>query len=552
MTTVAELETILEARESEHLEFKRAENAFGVEKLIEYCVALANEGGGRLILGVTDRRPRQVMGTQAFRGSDVAYRVLQKIQLRVELEEVAHPSGRVLIIHVPGRSLGVPIGVDGKYLVRAGESLVPMSQGQLRRIFDETTPDYSATLIRDASMADLDAEAVRLYRMAWARKSGRPEVADGDAEAVLHDAELMIDGHPTVAALVLLGKPAALSRWLSCAELIHEFREAEDGAAKRTEWRQPFMLIVDDVWRAIDAFNRVEEFEEGFFKWAIPMFREQAVREAILNVVAHRDYRSQAASFVRQGPSELRITSPGGFPEGVTAENILTKTVPRNRRLAEALSRCGLVERAGSGADLLFRLALSDGKEPPDFSQSDAQEVTVLLHGQLAHPQFVRLLAAIGKEKQRSFTANDLILLARVYRRLNLTELQQKRARQMEADGVLVRRSKREWLLAPRFFQLAGIAGEYTRRRGLSSGEHELLLLKHLKEFGPTSMADLNQVAPSLSRKEVLKLLQSLRAGGKVVMTGAKRGAKWAVTGTEVADNTGDATEGPAQNRSKL
>lgn len=122
----------------------------------------------------------------------------------------------------------------------------------------------------------------------------------------------------------------------------------------------------------------------------------------------------------------------------------------------------------------------------------------------------------------------------------------------MEADGVLVRRSKREWLLAPRFFQLAGIAGEYTRRRGLSSGEHELLLLKHLKEFGPTSMADLNQVAPSLSRKEVLKLLQSLRAGGKVVMTGAKRGAKWAVTGTEVADNTGDATEGPAQNRSKL
>ncbi|MBE2252453.1 MAG: putative DNA binding domain-containing protein [Myxococcus sp.] len=551
MTTLMELDELLKSRESEHLEFKLAERSFSVDKLTDYCVALANEGGGRLILGVSDRPPRRVVGTQAFQGNDVAYRVLQKIHLRVEVEELAHPSGRVVIVHVPARPLGVPVHVDGRYLVRSGENLVPMGESQLRKIFNEATPDYSATAIPDASIADLDAEAIRRFRMAWARKSGRPEVEDGEAEAALRDAELIIDGRPTIAALVLLGSARALSRWLPCAELVHEFRESEDEPPRRTEWRQAFMLVLDETWRAIDAFNRQEQLEDGFFRWSIPMFREHAVREAVLNVVAHRDYRSQAASFIRQSPTELRITSPGGFPDGVTPENILTRTVPRNRRLAEALSRCGLVERAGSGADLLFRLALSDGKEPPDFSQSNDREVTVLLHGQVAHRDFIQFLAAINKEKQRSFGVLDLLVLSRVHRGQKLDAEFHARAEQLEKHGVLERRSKREWLLAARFFRLAGKPGEYTRRRGLKAPEREMLLLKHLEQFGPSAMADLIQVLPSLDRKEVLRLLKGLRAAQKVVLTGSKRGAKWALAVCEPVDNTGDSEESPRVEHSK-
>jgi len=555
MTTLTELDELLRSRESEHLEFKLAERSFSVDRLTDYCVALANEGGGRLILGVSDRPPRRVVGTQAFQGNDVAYRVLQKIHLRVEVEELAHPSGRVVIVHVPARPLGVPVHVDGRYLVRSGENLVPMGESQLRKIFNEATPDYSATAIPDASIADLDAEAIRRFRMAWARKSGRPEVEDGEAEAALRDAELIIDGRPTIAALVLLGSARALSRWLPCAELVHEFRESEDEPPRRTEWRQAFMLVLDETWRAIDAFNRQEQLEDGFFRWSIPMFREHAVREAVLNVVAHRDYRSQAASFIRQSPTELRITSPGGFPDGVTAENILTRTVPRNRRLAEALSRCGLVERAGSGADLLFRIALSDGKEPPDFTQSNDGEVTVLLNGQVAHPEFVRFLAAINKEKQRSFGVTDLLVLSRIHRGQKLGPEFQARAKQLEKDGVLEPQGKRNWLLAARFFRFAGNAAEYTRRKGLEEPEQELLLIKHLRQFGPSPMADLKQVLPSLDRKDVLRLLKRLRTAQKVVLSGSKRGAKWALAFPEPLDNTknNDETSMPEafQNASK-
>lgn len=56
----------MEEREDEHLEFKEARDRFDFEELVKYCCALANERGGRVILGVTDKRPRRVVGTNAF------------------------------------------------------------------------------------------------------------------------------------------------------------------------------------------------------------------------------------------------------------------------------------------------------------------------------------------------------------------------------------------------------------------------------------------------------------------------------------------------------
>src|SRR5438270_13182625 len=102
-TTVEELERwMLLPSETEHFEFKEAKNQLDSTKLFRYCMALANEGGGRLILGVTDKRPRRVVGSQAFPNlEEVKGRLLDKLQIRVEVEAVAHPQGRVLVFHLP-------------------------------------------------------------------------------------------------------------------------------------------------------------------------------------------------------------------------------------------------------------------------------------------------------------------------------------------------------------------------------------------------------------------------------------------------------------------
>jgi ATP-dependent DNA helicase RecG len=109
-----QLQEWLGAREGEHLEFKEAKNNFHFEKLVKYCAALANEGGGSIVLGVTDTRPRRVVGSQAFPDLErTKAGLIEKLRLRIDVGEILHPDGRVLVFTAPPRPLGMPIAVEG-------------------------------------------------------------------------------------------------------------------------------------------------------------------------------------------------------------------------------------------------------------------------------------------------------------------------------------------------------------------------------------------------------------------------------------------------------
>ena len=126
MTTTPQQIDLWRKASSEHqrLEFKEAQNQFDSRKLYEYCVAIANEGGGHLLLGIADKPPRPVVGTQAFPNPiDTEEKVLQKLRFRVDIEEVDHPEGRVLVFDIPPRPQGTAYDLDGKYLMRTGSAL---------------------------------------------------------------------------------------------------------------------------------------------------------------------------------------------------------------------------------------------------------------------------------------------------------------------------------------------------------------------------------------------------------------------------------------------
>src|SRR5271168_2584019 len=117
--TRQQLQKWLNAREDEHLEFKEAKANFHFEKLVKYCAALANEGGGSIVLGVTDRRPRRVVGSQAFLDLErTKAGLIDKLRLRIEAEEIKHPNGRVVVFTAPAHPIGVPVSVDGAYYMR--------------------------------------------------------------------------------------------------------------------------------------------------------------------------------------------------------------------------------------------------------------------------------------------------------------------------------------------------------------------------------------------------------------------------------------------------
>ena len=329
--SIDELHTWMNAREDEHLEFEEAKTQFHFEKLAKYCVALANEGGGRLILGVTDRPPRTVVGSRAFRDLErTKAGLIERLRLRLDIEELQHPDGRVLVFQVPSRPLGVPLEDQGAYWMRGGESLVPMTPDQLQRIFAETGPDFSAEICTLARLDDLDPVAVEILRQLWQRKLPDQDISTRSTEQLLTDAELLVDGAVTYAALALLGTRKALGKRLAQAELVFEYRanDVPGPAAERREFRQGFLPVLDAVWRLINQRNDRQHFQQGFFVWDVLTLNERAVREAVLNAVSHRDYRHGGSVFVRQYPQRIEIVSPVGFPSGITPENILRQQKP--------------------------------------------------------------------------------------------------------------------------------------------------------------------------------------------------------------------------------
>ena len=418
--------------------------------------------------------------------------------------------------------------------MRGGQDLVPMTPDVLQRIFAEAGPDFSAEMCPRARLDDLDPTAIEVLRRLWQRKSPDQDIATRPMERLLADAELVVDGRMTYAALILLGKREALGRHLAQAEVIFEYRsnEAPGPAADRHEFRQGFFPVLDEIWRLVNLRNDLQHFQQRFFVWDVPTFSERVVREAVLNAVSHRDYRHSGSVFVRQYPRRIEIVSPGGLPPGITPENILRQQNPRNRRIAEVLGKCGLVERAGQGFDLIFRECIRQSKPLPDFSHTDAYFVWLTLHGEIQDPEFLRFLEEIGQEHMATFSTDDFLVVDLVHREQPVPDPLKSRVEHLLEQGIIERLGRGigvRLLLSQRFYRFLGQGGVYTRQRGLDRETNKTLLLQHIKDSAETGtrLAELQQVLPSLSRDQVRTLLRELKRVGLVEVRGTTKAACW-------------------------
>lgn len=270
----------------------------------------------------------------------------------------------------------------------------------------------------------------------------------------------------------------------------------------------------------------MQHFQDGLFLMDVPTFGEDAVREAILNAVCHRDYRNQGSVFVRQFPRRIVIDSPGGLPEGITTDNLLYRQMPRNRTIADALCKAGLVERAGQGFDKIFRACCSESKPLPDFAGTDEHWVILTLQGTIQDPAFLRYLEQVGEETQRLFTVDDFLVLHHVRQGHAIPEQLRPRLTHLTDCGALERTGRGRgvrYILAKRFYAMTGKRGEYTTRRGLARETNKELLIRHLEHFGNGSLEEFRQILPTLSRFQIYGLLRELKDEGKIRLKGQTR-----------------------------
>ncbi|MES2199497.1 MAG: ATP-binding protein [Chlamydiota bacterium] len=457
--------------------------------------------------------------------------------MRIEADELLVDDKRVVIFTIPSRPIGVPMQYQGIYWMRRGEELVSMTPDMLKRIFNEAEPDFSAQICPDAKLDDLDSETIKVFRDMWYHKSGNSKIQSLSDNQLLQDIEAIEDKKITYAALILFGKRRALRKFLAQSEIVFEYRssEATGPAAQRIEYTQGFFSFYNEVWNTINLRNDLQHFQDGLVVLDIPTFNEKAVREVILNAVSHRDYRHGGSIWIKQYPRKIIISSPGGFLTGINASNMLWKQFPRNRRIADIFNKCGLVERAGQGADRIFEESIRQGKSLPNFSYTDEHEVVLTLDGQIQDESFLQFLEKIGKDRLESFNVKDFLVLDLVHRECPIPSSPEELKVHLNRliDLGIVERVGRghtaRYMLCQKYYVISGKSGEYTRKRGLDKETNKELLLKHFRINikNGAKLSELQQVLPSISRGQLQDLLKDLRLANRIRVEGKTSSAVW-------------------------
>lgn len=527
--TIAEL---LAAQEGEQVQFKEAKRRFDFEEAAKICCALANCGGGMLVLGITDKRPRRIVGSEAFLQPERQRKsLMEKLDVMVDFRELYDDDRRVLVFEVDKRPLGLPVQVNGVAWWYDGDSLIPMPETVRRRIYEESGVDFSAMICSQATMSDLDESAIEAFRDRWIEKSGNKRLATLSQEQLLRDAAAITDDGITYAALVLFGTREALQRLLPQAEIVFEYRssEASGPAAQREEFRVGFLACYDRLWELVNLRNDKQHYQEGFFVLDIPTFNERVVREAVLNAVSHRNYQMSGSVFIRQYPDRLIVESPGGLPLGVTVENILDRQSPRNRRIAELFALCGLVERSGQGMNLMVELSVKEAKALPDFSGTDDHFVKLTLNGIILDKRMLSVIGQIGNERMESLATADFLVINALYHDMEVPEHLRSRLEYLAEMGIVEQISRGRYVLARSLYSAVGQSGVHTRKVGLDRETNKELLLKHIRESGDAGapFKELRQVLPSLTDRQIKLMLYELRDSGFIYSEGKTRAMRW-------------------------
>jgi predicted HTH transcriptional regulator len=384
MTTPEQIDLWRSVRsENANLEFKAARAGFGLDDLYRYCVAIANEGGGHLILGVSDKPPRAVVGTSAYENPvKTVEQVQTKIGFHVEIEPVDHPDGRVVVVSIPGRPRGTVYDLEGRYLMRSGESLVSMSEDRLRTIFAEGAPDWLEEVSRSGMTGQQVIDSLDIQTFFELLKEPFPTDSAAILDRLVRERLLIKTGDNY--DLVRLGG-------LLLARQLDDFPDLRRKAARvvvysgasklETKLDQTggkgYAVGFRGLIRFIMSQLPQNEVVEDAIRQEVKLIPEIAIRELVANALVHQDFLISGSSvMIEVYSNRIEISNPG--TPIVEPNRFIDGYQSRNERLADLMRRMGVCEEKGSGIDKVIHAAEIYQLSAPEFREEHRRTSVVL------------------------------------------------------------------------------------------------------------------------------------------------------------------------------
>ena len=541
-------------KETLTVEFKSDRKPYPLDDLYKEIVAMSNTNGGIICLGVEDDGTVTGVNKQHTDIIEMA----AKIQTHTVPPQypnlfMEHWDGfEVLVIEIKS-SMQLVMTSDGRYLHRrlrqdGQPEMISLAPDEImQRLSSIQAIDPSAMVLEnipaDKALNPLERERLRGMVQTYHGDNTLLALSDDELDRAL-DLVRQRNGmyYPTLAGLLLLGHEQYIREYVPSNEVLFQVLDGEKVLYNPPAMHGSLLSIFEKVDLMFQSRITEQEMQIGLFRVPIPNYEPAAFREGFINALVHRDLFRFGSVHVQLQTKSILISSPGGFPSGVTPENILTVApTPRNRILAEAVKRIGLAERTGRGVDKIYRAMLRSGHEMPNYSDSSSTSVVLRLNSNELDEKFILMLVTEEKRMNDILPLDALIALATLKneRRVTISELA-KRIQKGEADARITLEwlvelgmvdavgngKARSYMLSSKVYALSGQATAYTRQKGMTTIQEKNLIERHVEQFGSITRAEAIDLC-KCDENRAYYLLRQLVKEGKLVAVRRGRGAQY-------------------------
>lgn len=530
-------------RENRSLEFKA--NYQEADKLGRYISALSNgacldhKDFAYLYFGVDDTT-LQVKGT-TFDVSAVKAKGNQALEMYLRqlitprvaftFEEFTYEGGqRVVRLKIPAAA-GEPTTFYNKPYIRVDSHVTELSRfAEWMREIYSSRHDWTAQIVEDATLADLDAEAIRTAREGY--KERHPayagQVDSWSDEVFLDKACLTLDGQITRATMLLVGKSEKAHKLPHIAEIV--WKCFQDGETFGDTFTIPFVRSTGEVLNRIRNYRFKIYPTHSLIPAEVWKYDARSILEALHNCVAHQDYTLDERIRVTEDKEKLTFENAGCFFEGDYGQYVLGKKTPkryRNPALMKAMVNVKMIDSQGYGIHNLFLRQKERFLPMPDYDESTDSQVVLHLPGIVIDTNYSLLLMS---DHEIDLTEAILLDSLQKGKRINdeaVSLLRKKR---------LIEGRKPHVYIAKRVAQNTNTKAEYSKHKGLKDMSCESLLLAALADHDTLSRQDIDvllwnalsdQLSDSQKKAKIGNLLTRLRKKGSITNVSAGRNSQW-------------------------
>lgn len=491
--------SLISHKENEVVEFKKAENNFDFDDLGKYFSALSNEANLRglpfawLVFGY-DEKKHEIIGTSYKDGEGALNKLKHDFtnhttdgQTFREIIPVEVDGKRVLMFKIPASPRNIVMKWKGIAYGRDGESLKPLNQSKQDEIRRQApAPDWSAEIVPDATIADLDELALATARIMYKKVHGSTipanEIDEWSTEEFLSHSEMMRNGKITRAAILLLGNPVALQKIHPAnAQITWVWKDKDGEIVDYEHYTIPYILAVDKIFAKIRNKTMRELPGGTLFPDTMKQYEDYSIREALHNCIAHQDYSLGGRITLVENEGFLYYSNRGSFIPG-SVENVLRDKGPqkdyRNTCLSHGMVHFNMIDTVGRGIPKLFKEQRRRFFPMPEYEIDDsAKTVSVTIYGIASDDAYTDLL-----KSDSTLSLMECLWLDAVRTHRPIT----KEAARHLKDKKLIEGKAPRYNIALSVAKKVQQIGQYTRETGLNKKAQVKLILQLAFNAGST------------------------------------------------------------------